>query len=193
MLILLHPGTPEPFPNRRDAALSATGQTEVHRACDRMRNVYPDPPRRIVTSPIPRALQSADIVRRCLGMGSVEVVDALDPATTAHEELNGFVKALEASDADTLIVVQNPELQLLVRHFIGWHGQDDGTADTVEIAIPPGTIVGVDLKQRQVAFRTDGELAPGDPAREDISTLPEVDAVGRAACDTDLDLRTPER
>lgn len=88
-------------------------------------------PARIISSPLVRALQTADIVRSVLG-GSIEVRDELAPSEAAP----GIVGELLRAGSSALLVGHAPDVSLLVTELLGrpWSGFEPAMVVALDVS-----------------------------------------------------------
>jgi phosphohistidine phosphatase len=122
-LYVMRHGPAEDFaPSGRDAdrALTPSGRDRV-REVAKLLIKSDEAPRVIISSPLVRALQTAEIVAAEVGVDRVETTRELAPGGDAY----GFARALMSGDRKRpMIVGHEPDLSSLVATFIGGFSQD---------------------------------------------------------------------
>jgi len=87
--------------------------SEGIRSIEHLSKVLPVKPKRIYTSPLKRALQTAEILRKHLG-GEIIVTEALSPKKASIES----IKDLEIADND-ILVGHSPSIEVIISKLIG--------------------------------------------------------------------------
>jgi phosphohistidine phosphatase len=102
-----------------DRELTQSGRSVVERAAQALRKARTAPLLRLYSSPLVRAAQTADIVRRiaCDPSAQVAKTDALSTTPPSEQALVELVCQLGQAQADCLVVGHNPHVDELVREL----------------------------------------------------------------------------
>ena len=130
LYVMRHGPAEDSSPSGRDfdRSLSAHGRTRTKLVARELEKLG-ERPARIISSPLRRAVQTADIVAGVLG-GTVEFSEQLAPSEAAPD----IVRELAGSAASVLVVGHAPDVSILVVELIG-----------KTIGFEPAMVVAVDI------------------------------------------------
>ena len=133
--------------------LTAWGETRTREAAGAMARLGVAP-ERILTSPYPRALQTARITAEALGLGKKVVREdaSLEPGA-APEDFDRLLAGSDEEGAGVMFVGHNPDLEEYVEHLITRRG---ATAGRANIRLKKGALAVVETVGIEGAGR--GEL-----------------------------------
>jgi phosphohistidine phosphatase len=101
----------------RDRALSTEGRATVERTASALRRVRGEPLPRVVSSPLVRARQTAELMAARVGVPSLEIEHDEGLAPDEPPPMGLVVSLLEAG-TDTLLVGHHPQVIVLLRSLV---------------------------------------------------------------------------
>ena len=137
-----------------DRPLAIAGRTSVARIASLLRARGDDPIARIISSPVARAKQTAELMRDVSGVNvEVEEFPALAPARCEPAELVSILQTIGRSSPHTLVVAQRVEIELAAygmclsprRKPTSARGPKDRTLPD---GFPPGALVSLRLRDQ---------------------------------------------
>jgi phosphohistidine phosphatase len=136
LYIMRHGPAEDSSPSGRDydRPLSDMGRARTNAVAHELERLG-ERPQRVLSSPLVRARQTADIVARVLGV-AVEVRNELAPSETAPDILR---EVTEARFERVLVVGHAPDVSILVAEVIGNRGHAPGFEPAMVVAIDIGT------------------------------------------------------